>query len=285
VVVRFGALSYFIGMEPFDFDDIYRQYSTADLINIVREKERYQAAAVLAAERVLREREVSPLDQEEADQYFREKETNRTAATARVDSYKAAVADWVEPIARPSAELQPYKWYRIFLVVYGIWYARDLYFIVRYFISASKFGLSIEDFLFVGVPLALDSLIFVLIIQKRKWGWILLVVEHTYMIFADLALFVEMLRFTLFRVNPIPNLYGALFHLAMVAFLWRRSMAAFFGVKPAVKKLALGAGALIGIAFTIIMWTQIWQNGSPVPLRGKPLSVPYRVQPTVPARP
>jgi hypothetical protein len=41
----------------------------------------------------------------------------------------------------------------------------------------------------------LDTLLFVLIIKKRKWGWILLVVEHTYMIFINLTLYIEMLHF------------------------------------------------------------------------------------------
>jgi hypothetical protein len=113
-------------MDQLEFYNQYKLYSTADLINIVREKESYQPVAVLAAEQLLREREVSTVDQEEADQYLLEKETKRMASTGRVDSYKAAVVDWVEPIVRPSEDLQPHKWYRIFLVVYGFWYARDL---------------------------------------------------------------------------------------------------------------------------------------------------------------
>src|ERR1700722_8979575 len=123
-------------MDQTEFYDLFQQNSTADLINIVREKDNYQAAAVLAAEQLLRERDVSATDEEEADHYFREKEMKRMAATARVDSIKAVAADWVEPLARPSTELQPYKWYRIFLVVYGFWYARDIYRVVRYLIGS-----------------------------------------------------------------------------------------------------------------------------------------------------
>ncbi len=117
--VRIADIVVIYRMDQLEFYEQYRQYSTADLINIVREKDNYQTAAVLAAEKLLAEREVFAVDEQEADQYFREKEAKRVAATARVDSYKAAVADWVEPLARPSAELQPYKWYRLFLVV--IW--------------------------------------------------------------------------------------------------------------------------------------------------------------------
>jgi hypothetical protein len=239
-------------MDQIEFYDRYRQYSTVDLINIVREKESYQAAAVLAAERLLAEREVSSVDEEEADQYFREKEAKRVVAAARVDSYKATVADWVEPIAQPSAELQPYKWFRIFLVVYGFWYARDLYYVVRFFITARSIGLSLEDFVFIGATLALDTFFFVLIIQKRKWGWILLVVEHTYMIFVNLALFVEVLQIKMIHFNAARNLSWALFNLAMVAFLWRRPMAEFFGVEPVVKKRALGVGLGLGVIFACI---------------------------------
>lgn len=266
-----------------EFYDRYKQYSTADLINIVRERDNYQASAVLAAERVLGEREVSAVDQEEADQHFQEKETKRMAATIRVDSYKAAVADWVEPLAKPSPELQPYKWYRIFLVLNAFWYARDLYYVVRYFIDARSFGLNLEDFVFVGGTLALDTFFFALIILRRKWGWILLVVQHTYLIFVNVTLFVEMSRFKLFHVNPMPNLYGVFFHLAIVGFLWRRPMAEFFGVGPVVKKRALGAGLGLGVVLVLFALYFIWQNGSPG--LGKPLSVPHRVQPIVPARP
>jgi len=87
-------------MDQIEFYDLFKQNSTADLINIVREKDNYQAAAVLAAEQLLRERDVSSTDTEEADNFFREKEMKRMAAMARVDSIKAVAADWVEPLAR-----------------------------------------------------------------------------------------------------------------------------------------------------------------------------------------
>lgn len=178
----------------------------------------------------------------------------RKAATARIDSSWAAVADWAEPLGRPSAELQPYKWYRIFLVVYGFWYARDLYQVVRYFIVTRS--ILFEEFIFVGTALAFDTLLFVLIIKKRKWGWILLVVEHTYMIFINLTLYVEMQHFNLLHVNAMPNLYTAFFHLAIVAFLWRRTMAEFFGVGLVVKRRSLGVGLGIGLIIGCISWFQ-----------------------------
>jgi hypothetical protein len=246
----------FYDMDQLEFYNSYKQYSTADLINIVREKDNYQAVAVLAAEQLLREREVSFGDREEADRDFEEKAAKRMAATAKVDSYKATVADWVQPLARPSRELQPEKWFRIFLVVYGFYYARGLYYILRYLIRASSMGLDISDFVLNGTVIALDTLFFVLIIQKRKWGWILLVVEHTYMIFINLIPFVAMFRFKRIHVNAMPNLYTAFFHFAMVAFLWRPVMAGFFGVQPVVKKRSLAVGLGLGVVFACISWLQ-----------------------------
>lgn len=236
-------------MDQLEFYEQYRQYSTADLINIVREKDNYQTAAVLAAEKLLAEREVLAVDEQEADQYFREKEAKRVAATARVDSYTAAVADWVEPLARPSAELQPYKWYRLFLLVYGFWYTYDLYQVARFFIRDR--GISLEELMLVVVTFGFDTLLFVLIIKKRRWGWILLVVEHMLMIFINLILFVEILQFKFVHVVAARNLSWALFHLAMVGFLWRRPMAAFFGVEPVVKKRALGVGLGLGVIYLV----------------------------------
>jgi hypothetical protein len=272
-------------MDQLKFYNQYRQYSTADLLNIVREKDNYQAAAVLAAEQLLAEREVSSFDEEEADRYFQEKETKRMASTARVGAVKAVVADWMEPIARPSVELQPDKWYRIFVVVYGIYYLRDLYFAVRYFTTAYSIGWNLEDFVVVGGTLALDTFLFVLVIRRRKWGWILLVVEHTVLIFINVSLFVEMSRLRMFHVNSMPNLYGALFHLAMVGFLLRRTMAEFFGVGPVVKKWALGVGLGLGVVFALLALYTIWQNGSPAPLMGKPSPIQRPIDTIVPARP
>ena len=147
MVVNIEGIVVIYRMVQHEFYDRYKQYSTADLINIVRERDNYQASAVLAAERSVGGREVSAVDQEEADQHFQEKETKRMAATIRVDSYKAAVADWVEPLAKPSPELQPYKWYRIFLGLLRILVCTETFiYVVRYFIDARSFGLNLEDF-------------------------------------------------------------------------------------------------------------------------------------------
>jgi hypothetical protein len=208
-------------MDQLKYYDRYNQYSTADLINIVREKDHYESAAVLAAEQLLQERKVSFSDQ---------------------------AADGVQPLTRPSAESQPEKWYRIFLVVYGLWCARDLYRVVRYFIQTQQMlGLGLEDFVYNGVILAQDALLFVLIIQKRRWGWILMAAANTMMFFINLTFFVEMLKFRLIGVNAMPDLYSALFNLAVVAFLWRRAAAEFFGVEPVIRKWALGVGFGLGV--------------------------------------
>jgi hypothetical protein len=209
-------------MDQLKFYDRYRQYSTADLINIVREKDHYESAAVLAAEQLLQERKVSFSDQEEADR--------------------------VQPQTRTPAELRSQKWYRIFLVVYGLWCARDLYRVVRYFIQTQRMmELGLEDLVYNGVILAQDALLFVLIIQKRRWGWILMAAVNTMMFFINLTFFVEMLKFRLIGVNAMPDLYSALFNLAVVAFLWRRATAEFFGVEPVIRRWALGVGFGVGV--------------------------------------
>lgn len=238
-------------MDQREFYELYQQYSTADLINIVREKDNYQPAAVLAAERLLQERGVTSVDKEEADQFIREKEEKRMAVTARVDSYKAVVADWVEPLAKPSAELQPYKWYRIFLVVYGLSYGWELYGFIRHLIVTRSILLNLDQIVVEDVSLVWATFLFVLILKRRKWGWILIVVDNTALVLMQLFAFISALPFSRIGVDSTPSLYLAVFHLAFVLFLWRQPMAEFFGVEVVVKKRALGVGAGIGVIFIL----------------------------------
>jgi hypothetical protein len=74
------------------------------------------------------------------------------------------------------------------------------------------------------------------------------------MIFIDLVLFVELLQIKMIHVNAARNLYWALFHLAMVAFLWRRPMAEFFGVGSMVKKRTLGVALSLGVLIAWFTW-------------------------------
>ena len=237
-------------MDQQEFYDRYRQYSTADLIIIIREKDSYQPAAVLAAEQLLQEREVSSVDEEGADQYFREREAKRMVATAKVDSYKATVADWVEPLARPAAELQPYKWYRLFLVAYGVLYLINWYGFLREQFSGRGFDFYSRVFEVTG--LLLDSLIFVLVIKRHRWGWMLLVVQNTILMIERGVWIGESVRFIRFGgFNPVHDGFIMLINFAFVMWLWRKPMADFFGVRAFEKKRTLGVGIVLGL---IMSW-------------------------------
>jgi hypothetical protein len=245
-------------MDQIEFYDLFKQNSTADLINIVREKDNYQAAAVLAAEQLLRERDVSSTDTEEADNFFREKEMKRMAATARVDSIKAVAADWVEPLARPSTEFQPYKWYRIFLVVYGLSFGWALYKFVRHLIMTRSIAANLFDFTIEDISLALNALILVLLLKRNKWGWILLVVNYTSGMIMQFFAYGSNLHFGRRIVDPTPSLYLGFFYLVIVVFLWRQQMAEFFGVEPVVKRRSLGVGIGIGLIFVLFGLYQLF---------------------------
>src|SRR5258706_9951666 len=94
----------------FDFYDKYQQYSTVELLKIVKKAADYQPEAVDAARNILAQRPITQHELGEADHLVKKEEKEAKAFSNKIDSYKEKAADFFEPIINPGVEVKPVKW-------------------------------------------------------------------------------------------------------------------------------------------------------------------------------
>lgn len=78
----------------FDFYQLYKDYSNADLLKIVRQPGDYEPAAVSIATQILNERQISPEEILYVDQYFQDIESSKRAKKEKFDTIKNKATDF-----------------------------------------------------------------------------------------------------------------------------------------------------------------------------------------------
>ncbi|OQP66842.1 hypothetical protein A3860_00280 [Niastella vici] len=91
----------------FDFYQQYKDYSTTDLLKIVKRPAEYQPAAVEAATQLLSERPVTSEEMQFVDQYFQDLEDSAKAKKEKIDALKNEATDLLEPILQPGENVEP----------------------------------------------------------------------------------------------------------------------------------------------------------------------------------
>ena len=162
-----------------DFYKEFANYSTAELLLITREPEKYQSAAIEAAELLLQRRVITPVDTQEADRHISAQADAESVRLKRMNSYKEQVAEVLEPVIVPNTALDPAKWFKLFLWSYGLFYAWVLYKVVKEQVQLfqcqnCKGDLTVWGGLINAIFL---TIVFFLLLKNRRWGWILLIVS------------------------------------------------------------------------------------------------------------
>lgn len=248
------------GPMDFNFYDLYKDYSTADLLKIVNRPDDYQPAAIDAATRILQERHVSEADIQEANNITLVDQLNKESIIA----YKEKAKDFLEPVLQPSTEVQPQKWLNILLLVVAIQYVwtffingRDIINFIAAVMDCEKYGDSLlhetvtywscfssrfnvmlffELFSLIYMPVTLY-----LLYKKYRWGWIIFFIDSVFVFVNTLGLVFLFFKYQhIYHVNPTSYLFQLLIRGALVFFLWGDNIAMHFGVTRQIKrKLAL----------------------------------------------
>ncbi|HMK25291.1 MAG TPA: hypothetical protein VK483_04610 [Chitinophagaceae bacterium] len=239
----------------FGFYDQYKQYSTVELLKIVKKATDYQPEAVEAARAVLAQRQVAQHELEEADHFIKEEEKQAKAFSNKIGSYKEKAADFFEPIINPGTEVKPVKWLNILLLFTGLQYVWIFYDTIKdllHSLQCRYCGFDFSMFLLL-VNLIYIPLILYLLYKKRKWGWILLFADNLFILIIRLGETYTFFKYREFhRGSTSEFLFLILVRAAFVFFLWRKTIADFFGVTGKIKKdTAMIAGAL-GLALVIL---------------------------------
>lgn len=241
----------------FDFHQQYKDYSTIDLLKIVRQPANYQPAAITAAEDILREREISVEDISVADQYFLDLENAEKNKQEKINGLKNKVSDFLEPVLQPGEKVEPDKWRNIFLLIIAVQYAWTLFNTAGRLIRFFQCNHCSVDVIIILELLTLIYVpfIFYLLLKRRRWGWILLFADNLFILISSISQSYVFFKYqNVHQGDATSYLLSILIRVAFVSFLWRKSIADHFEVSVETKKktaLITTAGTLL---FILIMY-------------------------------
>ena len=241
-----------------DFYNLYKDYSTTELLKILRQSADYQPDAVAAAEHLLNTREISEQDREYVDKHFQLIEESIKAREQKLQGYKAVVTDFLEPVLEPSAPMNPAKWLKFVLLLIVISYTWSFYSTIVHFIHL--FGYNDHHLFDVSdsadvLNLVYVPIVFYLLFKRNRWGWMLLFADNFICIFSQFA---SLIPFYFYQLAYHPSyslpayintaaIAQGLLRIALAYFLWSPSMADFFGVNVQVKKRTLQVSIVLAI--------------------------------------
>jgi hypothetical protein len=230
-----------------DYHQAYKDYSTFELLKIVKRSGNLPKEAVTAAMEILKTRSVTMEDLQELNQYFRDQDNAAKTNKETPGGLKVTSTDIFGPTL-PDEEAQPPKWLNILILVMALHYAWTLYTAVTQLLflmqcdDCKRFVLRYVSFL----PLVYVPYAFYLLFRRNRWGWIILFADNVFLLIS--GLFVSYSSFSdkgPYR-GSIDDFYLLLSLKAIFLFLlWRNSVAGYYNVSAATKRRTL-IGAVIG---------------------------------------
>ena len=223
----------------FDFHEQFNNYSNIDLLKIVRQPANYQPAAVTVAQEILHTRQVTEEELAAVDQYFLGVDNSAKDKQEIINTVKNKLTSFLEPVLQPGVKAGSYKWINLLYVVILLQYAWTFLvsagFLVRYLgCNYCKFSrinaIDLLDLLEIGV-------IFYLLFNRRRWGWILLFADNLFALISRISQSYIFFNYQSIHGGSTASFLVPIFiRAAFVAFLWRESIAGHFGVPPETKK-------------------------------------------------
>ncbi|RYZ17748.1 MAG: hypothetical protein EOO16_23755 [Chitinophagaceae bacterium] len=235
----------------FDFYSQYKDWSDADLRRVLQFPNDYQPDAVAAAEAVLSERDV-PL-------YERVPAMPETAAFGEAADGESILESLLAPPERRFG-WPPVAWIRAIYLCVGALVGWSVYQdgLSWYGVIASGGSVLSLPFLVSMSVVLLQVLGAFLGLRRNPWGWRITVAFQTLALsFALYSLYYFLFRY---KYDSSGSLWfvGLFFSLrgALVIGLCRAPLMSYFGLRPAERWKAIGAGIALAGFFMLIFWLQ-----------------------------
>jgi len=253
----YKTLIIFTSMD-FNFYDQFRNYSNVELLRITADPGSYQPAALAAAEKLLKERNISWEDNEATAQYFEERAAGKETREKELQGYKRTIMNVMEPLAPMATAMPPARWFKYFIGVFGVLYVRNFY----YFVQTQIHFLQCKDcqpdpiVLLNFIRMSYWTVEFFFFFSNKRWGWILLMVEQVCAVCGIIYQFYWIYKYGhVVYISPLMHVLDMVIPIVFVTFLSRPNVAAFFGISPKVKRRTVWAGIALGIIDLIYLFT------------------------------
>lgn len=240
----------------FNFEERYKDYTNAALLQITLQPGKYQPDAVAAAEKLLLQRSLSDEDREEAADLVAGK---TKTAQRKPGQEEESLTELLERGTTAGSGVKAEKQLRLFLIGLALLYLWTLYPVVRSAVEIVQYGFASWSWIDLKyLDLVWFPFIYYLLYQRKKWGWILLFSNSLFNLVSQV--------FNLFSLIVYVNTghsNGLLFYCintliqtGMCLFLWREDIASLFGVQERLKKKALLAvtiGSVLALSLIIVL--------------------------------
>jgi hypothetical protein len=232
-----------------DFYQLYQDLSVPELVKVARTPADYLPEAVVAAQRILRERGISKEEIAAEEWIIAQKEMADGLRRGRRRDYRA----WIEEVfGRERLTSPSERWFVLVLLTYACYYAYTMFVIMRQLFwlfriadrgSVPGWWLPWELFLAVYITVCMFCLL------RQQWlGWSLVMIHVTYILCSKVSfLFHRYMHNDLFFGLVYSQVLQSLIYIALGILLWRPYVIATFQVTPRIKSRTMLVAAAIGL--------------------------------------
>ncbi|HVY76285.1 MAG TPA: hypothetical protein VG890_15760 [Puia sp.] len=260
----------------FDFYHQYKDYSSSDLLKIVKRPEEYQEDAVKAAAKLLSERKVLENDFEITKSYYESVDNLAKQRVNKFNSQKEKITSFFEPILHPTSEVKPEKWLNILLLIIGLQYlwtlcinVIDFIRFIKYVIDCKAHGFDgstsgtisywtcfinqFNPFIFFQIlTLVYVPVIFYLLFKRNPWGWILLFADNLFGLISAISQSYIFFKYQQYHHGNESSFIALILIRGLFAFfLWQNPISGFFSITKKTKRKTIIISTIITVAFIL----------------------------------
>jgi hypothetical protein len=224
--------------------EYYQGLPTATLLILSRKPQDYTPEAFDVILGILNQRQIGEGDLQQVDVHFQGIEVKKQ----RVEAKKVKISDFISDFFRPKNGMTAERWLPVAVVLLGLSYLITLANDWRTLFSKYFFPLNIIDIIYIPITI-------VLLLTKRKWGWIFL---YAYMLFSFLEnldfIYHWMFEWHFWSRVPVTGTLTALFfQLLFVLFLWRDDIAGYCKVTPRAKRYTAAFAVILAVLCILVI--------------------------------
>jgi hypothetical protein len=237
-----------------DFNKIYKDYSNAELLKILKRPTEYQPAAITAATQILEKRHVTSDDHQIVDDYFNDIDNNKKVRKEKTEDLRDKTLDLLEPVLKPSPEIEANKWVNILLLLLAIQYLWTIVVAVIQVVNYTQcYDCSMDiSFWAKASAIVYVPFIFFLLLKRRRWGWILLFADNLFSVIARLSQAYIFFKYQSVHQGDTASFLLPLFiRSAFLYFLWREPIAEHFRIDEKTKMKTAKITTIITLLYII----------------------------------
>lgn len=232
----------------FNFYELYKDYSTPELLRVLQRPGDYQATAVEVVKDILRERNHSI---EELGQFNQEVEAGGKTRTEKGNRFQEIAAFLAKPVLQSRQGVTPNKWLNVLLVLLVlqlIWSSYNGIEALSVYLQCLHCPTSITIWLMMLSPVFTGVVLF-LLLKQRPLGWILFFGVYLFLCVIWLNQLNSFIRYYYQGGLNILPLLPIIIKVLLLVFLWRKDVAGIFNVTKQTKKRT----ALVAVVTALIV--------------------------------